>query len=233
MLLASELTHTTNNNLQQSTKILHSCLFREGGPSPTFTTALVFLNKVLCGETDRNPGAAMIAITGGREIFGFPKHPILANIKHKYEEGRFEFECHHQGKKAVSISSRLPETEGVTEGIDVDIVSGPTTCIGGPRLGGTHKGMNGANQIRYGQAFKSTQYVAPWNPDVDKLSFGDDPHYAGMITQWDFVPVLKVHTPDFKVAAFKPSGWVTGEEAEEATRKFKIENGVMVKAEAP
>merc|ERR1712166_1525533 len=47
-------------------------------------TAQSFLQRVLCGDAPGNPGAAMKAVTGGREIWGFPKHPELANISHKY-----------------------------------------------------------------------------------------------------------------------------------------------------
>ena len=35
--------------------------------------ALTFLQRVVCGDAPGNPGAALKAITGGREIFGFPK----------------------------------------------------------------------------------------------------------------------------------------------------------------
>merc|ERR1712232_489520 len=45
-----------------------------------------FLMRVLCSDAPGNPGAAMKAITGGREIFGFPKHPVPAEITHKMNQ---------------------------------------------------------------------------------------------------------------------------------------------------
>ena len=42
----------------------------------------------------------MNAITGGREVYGFPKHPELATIVHSYgevdgEKNAWNFECNH------------------------------------------------------------------------------------------------------------------------------------------
>lgn len=119
-----------------------------------------------------------------------------------------------RAKKAVSLRVDIPQegAEG-TVTIPLDVETGPDALIGGPRLGGTHKGHNGALQARYGVAFKCTQHVKPWDPETDSLEFGDDSHYATPIKAWNFEPVLKVHSPDFKIIAHKPSNWISGGEA--------------------
>merc|ERR1711865_18056 len=65
-------------------------------------TSQSFLIRVLCGDAPGNPGAAMKAITGGREMFGFPKHPVPAQLKHAYTEAdgkltELSFEAGHEG----------------------------------------------------------------------------------------------------------------------------------------
>lgn len=199
--------------------------------------ALVFLQRVVCGDTPRNPGAAMKAVMGGREIFGFPKHPDLGQITLMYhEEGGkqvgYSFEAKHSGKDVVKLSLRLPEADPGAIVVPVDAASAPDTCISCPKLGGTHRGHNGAKQVRYGQAFKCTQHVKPWDPATDSLTFGDDAHYASPIKRWDFTPVLKVHAPDMKIAAFKPVGWVSGAEADATTQEHeaKLAAGTMAGA---
>ena len=112
--------------------------------------------------------AAMQAITGGREIWGFPKHPDLARITHRYttdadgERAAVEFECHHHDKLAIKMRCTLPEKDApagpfpLTIPVDVPMTA-PDACIGSPRLGGTHKGHNGANQMLYATSLKCTQ----------------------------------------------------------------------------
>mmetsp|Transcript_72879 Transcript_72879/g.225363 ORF Transcript_72879/g.225363 Transcript_72879/m.225363 type:complete len:358 (-) Transcript_72879:144-1217(-) len=195
----------------------------EGGPMAAIADprALVFLQRVVCGDTPRNPGAAMKAITGGREIFGFPKHPDLGQITLAYQESGgkkvgFSFDAKHSGNDVVNLSIRLPEADEGAMELPLEAESGPDSVISCPRLGGSHKGHNGAKQVRYGQAFKCTQYLKPWDPATDTLTFGTDAHYAAPIKRWDFTPILKVHAPDFKIAAFKPVGWISGAEADTA-----------------
>ena len=57
------------------------------------------------------PGAAMKAITGGREMFGFPKHPVPAQLKHTYTEAdgkqtELAFEAEHEGTKVSTSCSK-------------------------------------------------------------------------------------------------------------------------------
>merc|ERR1712232_415381 len=105
------------------------------------------------------------------------------------------FDASHLGKKAVSLRVDVPQdgAEG-TVTIPLELETGPDALIGGPRLGGTHKNHNGAQQTRYGVAFKCTQHVRVWDAETDSLDFGNDAHYATPIKGWDFEPVLKVLT---------------------------------------
>jgi hypothetical protein len=165
----------------------------------------------------------MKAITGGREIFGFPKHPVLGELKFEYtaEGKQVDFDATHLGKAVVALRVRLPEADEGAVSMPLEVTTGPDTVIGAPRLGGTHKGHNGANQMRFGQAFKCTQHMKPWDATTDSLVFGDDAHYAAPIKRWGFEPVLKVHSPDFKIAAFKPCGWISGKEAAAAVKEHE------------
>ena len=102
-----------------------------------------FLIRVLCGDRPENPGAALKAITGGREIFGFPKHPIPAELQFGYPmtaDGKrefVEFKGVHQNVHAVSMKCKLPilDSEHVIVPLDVPRTS-ENANIGSPRLGG-------------------------------------------------------------------------------------------------
>merc|ERR1712216_989461 len=117
--------------------------------------------------------------TGGREMFGFPKHPIPAEISHEYvKEGEknvaLNFECSHMGKKALTVKCALPETVEGAAVVPMDVPeTAPDAQIGGPRLGGTHKGHNGALQSFYKTSVKCTQTIAPWSAETDSLVIGD------------------------------------------------------------
>lgn len=177
-----------------------------------------FLIRVVCGDTPDNPGAAMKAIVGGRSVFGFPKHPELGQIKFAYEEvgGKkttWHFEASHGGKKAVSARIALPETDPNHVPVPLDVASADDLVIGSPKLGGTHKNHNGAHQVHFGQTLAGTQYTTLWNPQTDSIVLGDDEHYAKPLSRWNFEPMVKGHIPDFKIAASKPVGWISGAEA--------------------
>jgi hypothetical protein len=178
-----------------------------------------FLIRVICSDVEGNPGAARKAIHGGRDIFGFPKHPVQGNITFKYILGEggmkkgVAFECSHLKKKAVSMQCVLPHEKSGALVLPVCVPkTGPESCIGGPLYGGTNLGHNGALQSLYATGLKCTQIIAQWNKETDSLFFGDSDHFAP-ITRWDFSPTIKVFSPDFKICAHKPSGWISGEEA--------------------
>eukprot|EP00947_MAST-08B_sp_MAST-8B-sp1_P004226 g4226.t1 len=184
---------------------------------------LTFLQRVVCGDAPGNRGAALKAITGGREIFGFPKHPIPGNIRFSVVDGgtATHFDATHRGQHVVSLRMKLPEaTEGHVS-VPLDVETGPTAVIGAPRLGGTHLGHNGANQMRFGQALCCTQHVCMWDPAVDTLILGDDAHYAAPLKRWSFEPLVKVSSNDFKIAAYKPAGWKDGAAAAAAVAEHE------------
>jgi len=200
-----------------------------------------FLIRVVCSDAPGNPGAAMKAIAGGREIFGFPKHPNPGQIRFDYKDDntRIEFDLEHDGQMGVEVRATLPgtkkegekypvqEVEQLRVSINTNIpAEGIVSC---PRLGGSHKGHNGAAQRRFAQHLCCTQHMAPWDPTTDTIKFGGDFHYGGPISRWDFVPALKAHIPDFKIAAFKPAGWISGAAADEAVLEHerKLAEGTL------
>lgn len=164
---------------------------------------LVWVHRVICGDTPGHKGPAMAAISGGREVFGYPKHPVLADIDYEYEGADFvSFKAHHLGLPAVDLRMKLPETlpeEQVTV-LPLDAATPADGCVSGPRWL--------VKQTRYGQAFKCTEYIAEWDESTDSLSVGSDLHYGVLLQSFNFQPKLKVHSTDFKIVAMKPSGWV-------------------------
>jgi len=203
-----------------------------------------FLIRVCCSDAPGNPGAAKKAIAGGRGMFGFPKHPVPGLIRFDYmdDNTRVEFDLEHEGKNGMNVRAKLPgtklpdqlypvqEIEQLRLSLDIKIpAEGIVSC---PRLGGTHKGHNGANQTRFAQHLCCTQHLAPWDGETDSIQFGDSFHFGAPISRWDFVPVLKAHIPDFKIAAFKPAGWISGAEADEAVKEHerKLASGILAGA---
>merc|ERR1712139_11252 len=108
------------------------------------------------------------------------------------------------GAKAVTFKCKLPETvEGaVTIPLAVD-KSAPDAQIGGPRHGGTHKGHNGALQSLYATSVNCHQTICPWDPETDTFELGPNEHDAPL-GRWDFIPMAKAHSTDFKICAYKP-----------------------------
>lgn len=148
----------------------------------------------------------------------------------------------HDGKKGLEVRVTLPgtkkegekypvqEIEQLRLALDVEIpAEGIISC---PRLGGSHKGHNGAKQTRFAQHLCCTQHISPWDTATDSITFGDDLHYGAPISRWSFVPVLKAHIPDFKIAAFKPSGWISGPAADAAVQEHeqKLAQGTLAGA---
>jgi hypothetical protein len=192
-----------------------------------------FLMRVTCADKPDNPGAALKAICGGRGIFGFPKHPVPGKIRFDYTDDntKVEFDMEHEGKQGLEVRAVLPgtKTEGSTypvQEIDalrlaLDLKIPPEGIISSPHLGGAHRNHNGANQMRFAQHLCCTQHIAPWDPATDSIKFGDDAHYGAPISRWNFQPILKAHIPDFKIAAYQPNAWVSGEEADAAVKEHE------------
>jgi len=164
--------------------------------------ALVYLARVICSDKGTNPGAALNAINGGREIWGFPKHHIPANIRYVYDtpNNATQFDAEHMGKPAISMRMRLPETMDSVTKIPMDAKTAPDTCIGGPKWF--------VHSSRYGQAFSATEYVALWDDSTDYIKLYDDGFYGTRLKSWGFDPLVKAHSTDFKIAAFKPANWL-------------------------
>lgn len=200
-----------------------------------------YLMKVVCSDTPGNPGAANKAICGGRGMFGFPKHPVPGKIRFDYKEDntKVEFDMEHGGKGGFEVRVKLPgvkkdglryphqEIDALRVNLNLKIP--PEGIISSPALGGTHKGHNGANQVRFAQHMCCTQHMAPWDPETDSFKWGTDEHYSVPAAKWDFTPALKVHIPDFKICAFKPSNWITGAAADKAVKEHekKLRDGVL------
>ena len=169
---------------------------------------LVWCHRVLCGPaSDGYALGAIAAIAGGREVWGFPKHPALADLSFNYpDEETVVFEGSHQGNKAVSLRLKRPEcTEGHLT-IALDERTGADTCIT-PRQNPLQATFV-AKQTRYGQAFSATMNFSPWDSATDSLTVFDQESYFGaLLKSWDFKPALKMHCSDLKIVAFKPAGW--------------------------
>lgn len=196
-----------------------------------------FLQRVVCGDAPGNPGAAMKAIVGGRSVFGFPKHPELGNITFAYGEkdGKkttWQFDASHKGKRCISARIALPETDPNHIPVPLDVASPDDLVIGSPALGGTHRNHNGAHQVIFGQTLAGTQNTAMWNPETDSIIIGDDDHYGRLLSSWDFVPLVKGHIPNFKIAARKPVGWMSGAAAAAAVKEHEKLMAAGVKAGA-
>jgi len=163
--------------------------------------ALVFVMRVICGAAPHGDSTQpMNAISGGREIWGFPKHHKLADIRYIYEGNDTVFSAMHEGNAVITARLRLPEaTPGHITQVQ-EVKTADNGCVT-PRWS--------PKQSRYGEAFKATLNIAPWDETTDSLEVhGEDMWYGSMLKRWNFVPALKAHSSDFKIAAFKPANWL-------------------------
>ena len=165
-------------------------------------------HRVLCGgdRTGYDTGARS-AVDCGREVWGFPKHPALAELEFEYiGEDTMHFAATHLGRRVYVLDAQLPERcEGAVT-IPIDAQTEADGCIT-PRQNPLVPGYI-PKQTRYGTAMAATLTFAPWNPQTDRLEiFGEDDHFGGLLKSWNFEPELKMHTRDFKVVARKPAGW--------------------------
>jgi len=170
--------------------------------------ALVWVHRVLCGpDKNGNDMGARAAIAGGREVWGFPKHPAVADLSFRYlDKDIVSFTGALQGKKAITASVVLPESVAGSVAVPVDARTAPDGCLT-PTQNPLVPGFI-PKQTRYGQAFCATMNFAPWNPTTDSLEIhADDTFYGALLKSWNFAPALKMHAPDFKIVAFKPDGW--------------------------
>lgn len=162
--------------------------------------ANVFVMRVICGSAFGDPTQPMAAISGGREIWGFPKHYKLADIRYDYDGNYTSFSAEHLGNAVLTARVMLPEATPGHVVQKQDLKTPNDICVT-PRWS--------PKQSRYGEAFSATWAIAPWDPKTDTLTVhGQDEWYGSMLKRWNFEPAMKMHSTDFKVAAFKPAGWL-------------------------
>jgi len=161
----------------------------------------IFVHRVLCAyhPEDVHKVAAMSAISGGSEMWGFPKHRHPAQIRWDYHGENITQSTTHCGKMAIEMTMKLPEFTPGHKKVSLDWKSEPGKVIGGPRW--MYK------QTTFKQDVLMTQFHAPWDPKTDSLVIGNDPHYGGVSNKYGFVPKLKINTRDFRVVAFQPEQW--------------------------
>merc|ERR1719498_2034881 len=101
---------------------------------------------------------------------------------------------------AIVADVKLPETSKSNIPVPVNVKTAPDAAVGGP--------LWLVQQVRFGEAFNTTQNIAPFDPATDKFEIGSDDYYSSVLRAWNFEPKLKMHTNDFQIAAFKPSNWM-------------------------
>lgn len=173
-----------------------------------------WIHRVILGDapgidTSKND-PALGALLGGHGVWGFPKHKVKAKISTYYEgSDRVHFQAKHiktnlLGQQdfvdAVVADVKLPETSKSNIAVPVNIRTAPDAVVGGP--------LWMVQQTRFGEAFNTTQNIAPFDPATDKFEVGSDDYYSSVLKAWHFEPKLKMHTHDFQIAAFKPSNWM-------------------------
>jgi len=155
--------------------------------------------RAMCSEVPRSTGAAKAASEISRSIFSFPQPEELSRMTFEYNDNSssVDFEASHLGKTAFNLHVEIPQegTEGTLTS-PMDVETAPDALIGGPCRGDLAK-------TEYGVALKSTQNIKRWNSATDSLKFGDDPHYGVPIKSWNFEPVLKMHSSDFKMVQYR------------------------------
>jgi hypothetical protein len=169
---------------------------------------LVWCHRVLCGPSkDGDTIGALAAIAGGREIWGFPKHPGLANLNFDYPDSETViFKGSLQDSEIIALKVKRPENIDGHVVVQVDQLTPPGTCIT-PRQN-PKKPSFVSKQTRYSQAFAATMYFAPWDDNTDSLVVCDNEQYfGGLLKSWSFKPALKMHCSDLRIVAFKPDGW--------------------------
>ena len=169
---------------------------------------LTWCHRVLCGASEKGKDLpAKAAIAGGREIWGFPKHPDMANLDFDYSENEMvSFTARHQGKRVMSLKLKRPESINDHLLVEADALTEPGSCIT-PKQN-PHTPSFVSKQTRYTQAFSASMYLSPWDDATDSLSiYNEEDFFGGLLSRWNFEPHLKMHCSNLKIVAFKPEGW--------------------------
>ena len=176
----------------------------------THPDALNWTHRVLCGgDADGDTTGGQAAITGGREVWGFPKHPGIADLSFTYPDDKtVAFTGALHGNKAVAVRAVLPESVEGCVTVPVDAKAAPGSCIT-PKQNPLKAGFI-PKQVRYTTALAATMHFSPWDPDTDKFElFDEEEHYGALLKSWNFEPALKMNTRDLKIVALKPTGWAS------------------------
>jgi len=176
--------------------------------------ALIWIHRVILGDapgvntSENDP--ALGALLGGHNVWGFPKHHVKAKISYEYKgSDGVEFQARHLrsaqgGKKELAeplkVTLQLPEKSAGKISIPTNVRTPDDGVVGGP--------LFMVQQVRFGEAFNTTQNVAPWSNATDMMELGGDDYYSSVLKAWEFAPKLKMHTDDFQIVAFKPSNWM-------------------------
>ena len=169
---------------------------------------LTWCHRVLCGASEKGKDLpAKAAIAGGREIWGFPKHPDLANLNFDYsDEEKVHFKGSHQGNDVISLSIKRPENVEGNILVEADALTEPGTCIT-PKQNLFNPSFV-SKQTRYTQAFRANMYFSPWDNATDSLIiYNSEDFFGGLLNSWSFKHHLKLHCSDLMIVAFKPEGW--------------------------
>ena len=169
---------------------------------------LTWCHRVLCGASEKGKDLpAKAAIAGGREIWGFPKHPDIANLDFDYLDGEMvSFTASHQGKRVMSLKLKRPENIDDSLLVEADALTEPGSCIT-PKQNPQIPSFV-SKQTRYTQAFSASMYLSPWDDTTDSLSiYNEEDFFGGLLSSWNFKPHLKMHCSNLKIVAFKPEGW--------------------------
>jgi hypothetical protein len=179
--------------------------------------AKIWIHRVILGDA---PGIdtkvndpALGALLGGHGVWGFPKHKVKAEIDYTYQgSDKVRFHAKHLGSvvpgvhvgpktmvDALTVSLQLPEKSKGNIAIPTNVRTADDAVVGGP--------LFMVQQVLFGEAFNTTQNIAPWNAETDTIAFGHDDYYTSVLKSWNFEPKLKMHTDDFQIAAFKPINW--------------------------
>jgi len=169
---------------------------------------LTWCHRVLCGPAKNGYElGALAAIAGGREIWGFPKHPGLADLCFEYpDEETASFEGSIQDNKVISLNIKRPESTSEHVVANIDALTPQGSCIT-PKQNPLRASFV-SKQTRYQQAFSATMYFCQWDDAIDSLTIYEEEDYFGaLLKSWEFKPALKMHCSDLKIVAFKPDGW--------------------------
>merc|ERR1711907_410181 len=91
--------------------------------------ATVFVMRVICGAAFGDTTQPMAAISGGREVFGFPKSHQLAEIRYDYDGNYTVFNAEHGGKPVISARVLMPEAVPNHVVNPQEVKTAPDACV--------------------------------------------------------------------------------------------------------